>query len=234
MLTIYKNLPAKYIIASSKEWNKQYFNRLKGIIPGDWHWISSPSDLVTVLKDIKPRYIFFLHWNWLVPEDVWKNVECVCFHMTDVPFGRGGSPLQNLILAGHTDTKLTALRIVKELDAGPVYAKKSLSLDGRAEEIYLRMGNLSSEIIQWMIENNPEPKPQEGEVVIFKRRKPEQSNLPREGDLRNAYNFIRMLDADGYPNAFVEYGSYQMHFQNARLDSDHIIAEVVIKSNNQT
>ncbi len=24
--------------------------------------------------------------------------ECVCFHMTDVPYGRGGSPLQNLII----------------------------------------------------------------------------------------------------------------------------------------
>jgi len=37
--------------------------------------------------------------------------------MTDVPYGRGGSPLQNLIVRGHTETKLTALRCVRDLDA---------------------------------------------------------------------------------------------------------------------
>ena len=52
------------------------------------------------LKKITPRYIFFLHWDWRVPHVIWQQHECVCFHMTDVPYGRGGSPLQNLILEG--------------------------------------------------------------------------------------------------------------------------------------
>ncbi len=37
-------------------------------------------------------------------------------HMTDVPYGRGGSPLQNLIARGHTSTKLTAMRMTAEVD----------------------------------------------------------------------------------------------------------------------
>lgn len=223
-----------YIVASCKDWNKPCFDGLQRNIPGYWHWVSNPSDLTSALEDRRPRYIFFIHWNWIVPEEIWLNNECICFHMTDVPFGRGGSPLQNLILAGHTQTKLTALRMVKEMDAGPVYAKMSLSLQGTAEEIYLRAGKLSVEIIQWMIENNPQPTPQDGEIVIFKRRQPEQSKLPTDGSLRSAYDFIRMLDADGYPNAFIEHGAYRIHFRNARLDSDQIIADVEIKINNQT
>lgn len=119
------------------------------------------------------------------------------------------------------------------MDAGPVYAKRHLSLDGPAEKIYLRAGKLSIEIIQLMIEHNPEPTPQEGEVVTFKRCKPEQSILPTVGGLRNAYGFIRMLDADGYPNAFVEHGDYRINFRNARLDSDRVIAEVEIKIQNK-
>jgi methionyl-tRNA formyltransferase len=154
--------------------------------------------------------------------------------MTDVPYGRGGSPLQNLILAGHTQTMLTALRMVNEMDAGPVYAKRSLSLDGSAQEIYLRAGKKSIEIIQWMIEHNPQPTPQVGEVVLFKRRKPEQSSLPSNGSLRNAFDFIRMLDADGYPNAFIEHGDYRINFKKARLDGERLVAEVEIKLQNNS
>lgn len=66
----------------------------------------------------------------MVPEAVLIAAECVCFHMTDVPYGRGGSPLQNLIVRKHKKTKLTALKMTEEIDAGPVYCKRELSLDG--------------------------------------------------------------------------------------------------------
>lgn len=226
-----KNLSVQpaYIFASCKPWHRASFDQMSNDTNANWRYVSNASELEEVLSKTKPRYIFFLHWNWVVPDVIWKKNECVCFHMTDVPYGRGGSPLQNLILAGHTQTMLTALRMVEELDAGPVYAKRPLSLDGHAEEIYLRAGKLSIEIMQWMIEHNPQPTPQEGEVVTFKRRKPEQSSLPTTGSLRNAYDFIRMLDADGYPNAFVEHGDYRINFKKARLDSDCVIAEVEIK-----
>jgi methionyl-tRNA formyltransferase len=68
-----------------------------------------------------PRYVFFAHWSWKIPRAVYEAHECVIFHMTDVPFGRGGSPLQNLISRGIYETKLSALRCVEEMDAGPVY-----------------------------------------------------------------------------------------------------------------
>ena len=32
------------------------------------------------------------------------------------------------------------------------------------------------------------------------------------------YDFIRMLDAPGYPHAFLETKKYRIIFQNARLD----------------
>lgn len=223
------NAKPTYIFASCKSWHRESFDHIGTDTSATWHYVSTTAELENALTKIKPRYIFFLHWNWIVPEVIWKEFECVCFHMTDVPYGRGGSPLQNLILAGHTQTMLTALKMVQEMDAGPVYTKRPLSLDGSAEEIYLRAGKLSVEIIQWMIEQNPQPTPQEGEVVTFKRRKPEQSRLPISGSLRGAYDFIRMLDAEGYPNAFIEHGDYRITFRNARLDSDRIIAEVVIK-----
>ena len=50
------------------------------------------------LAQIKPDFVFFPHWSWLIPEEIHSRFDCVIFHMTDLPYGRGGSPLQNLIV----------------------------------------------------------------------------------------------------------------------------------------
>jgi len=219
----------EFIIASCKKWHRQFFDVASEEFHGHWSWVSSPEELNDILRKVSPRYIFFFHWNWLVPRHIWERYECVCFHMTDVPYGRGGSPLQNLIMAGHTTTRLSALRMVEEMDAGPVYAKKDLDLYGDAQEIYIRAGRLSAEIMRWIITAKPEPVPQEGNITIFNRRKPEQSHISEQGTISYLYDFIRMLDADGYPHAFLEYGNYRIEFRKARKNNDsQISAEVKI------
>lgn len=100
---------------------------------------------------------------------IYENFECIIFHMTDVPFGRGGSPLQNLIARKIHETKNSALKSVPELDAGPVYMKRSLPLYGSAEEIYLRATEIVEEIIISIIKEQPNPIEQKGEVVRFRR-----------------------------------------------------------------
>jgi methionyl-tRNA formyltransferase len=218
-----------YVVAGSKEWNRRDFDALATEQPERWLYASNENELLELLKQESPRYIFFLHWNWHVPAQVWSRFECVCFHMTDVPYGRGGSPLQNLIVAGHEKTVISALRMVEEMDAGPVYAKYPLSLEGRAEDIYIRASAVCIDIIRWMITTNPVPVPQAGESVVFKRRKPAQSELPHQGEVRLLYDHIRMLDAPGYPLAFVEHGDFRLEFSGAQQMEDEVVAQVVIR-----
>lgn len=217
-----------YIVASCKSWHRESYKKLASQERGSWFWVETTEELLSVISHVEPRYIFFLHWNWFVPSSIWERYECVCFHMTDVPYGRGGSPLQNLIMAGHSETKLTALRMVEEMDAGPIYTKCPLSLAGSAQEIYIRAGQASFEIVRWMTKTEPEPFPQQGEVINFRRRKPEQSRLPEYGQAESVYDFIRMLDADGYPNAFLEYGNMRFYLTNANLVNKELLANVRI------
>jgi len=150
--------------------------------------------------------------------------------MTDLPFGRGGSPLQNLIERGIKQTKISAIKCVKELDAGDIYLKKDLDISyGNAQEIYMRAGEIIAEMIDEIIKNNPKAIPQIGEIVEFKRRKPQQSNIKDLDDIKKIYDYIRMLDADGYPNAFLEHNNMRLEFKNARLNNGKIKAEVEIK-----
>lgn len=218
------------VLASSKPWHREVFE-LEGRLPGvTWVWVASPDELDRVLsRQQSVRYVFFLHWHWRVADNVWQRFECVCFHMTDVPFGRGGSPLQNLILRGCKDTVMTALQMDAGMDTGPVYAKRPMSLAGRAEEIYRRAAQLSFEMIEWMMINRPAPVPQQGTPVEFKRRTPDQSELPSHGQLADLQDFIRMLDAPTYPKAFLIHGDFVLEFEEASLTGDDIAARVRIR-----
>ena len=219
-----------YIVAAVGEWNRSLYelNILK--YPGIWQYASTPEELTELLSmGEEPRYIFFLHWRWIVPKFTIEKYECVCFHMTDVPFGRGGSPLQNLIVRGYQDTVLTALQMEEGLDSGPVYLKYPLSLDGSAEEIYKRAANLSWDMIAQIITTQPIPQEQVGPITEFKRRVPKESEIPSALTIEQVYDYIRMLDADGYPKAFLEKDDYRLVFENAELDKDKLVATVSIK-----
>jgi len=56
--------------------------------------------------------------------------------MTDLPLGRGGSPLQNLIERGIEKTKISALKVEDGVDTGDIFIKEPLNLKGTAEEIF--------------------------------------------------------------------------------------------------
>jgi methionyl-tRNA formyltransferase len=219
-----------YVVATVKPWNLDLYRERHGRLPGQWHLIQSKDELTADrLRTLNPRYVFFPHWSWIVPKDVLDLCECVCFHMTDVPFGRGGSPLQNLIVRGVKETRLTALRMEPGLDTGPVYMKRPLALDGTAQDIFVRAAHVVWDMIAEMVKNEPASTPQVGDPVIFTRRTPAQSVLPEGGASESLYDHIRMLDAETYPHAFIEHGEWRIELTDAALSGDGVTARAVIK-----
>jgi len=183
----------------------------------------------------EPRFIFFTHWNWKVPSDITSKYTCVNFHMTDLPYGRGGSPLQGLISRGHVDTVVTAHRMTDRLDEGDMYLKRPLSLHGTAEEIYLRAQYAVADMIKVILEINAAnclvPLHCSGmQHPVFKRRTPAQSEIPIDLErLDQVYDHARMLDADTYPRAYVDVGRFRFEFSGAVRYMDEIRASVVIR-----
>lgn len=218
-----------FAIASDRPWNESLGQRLEQRTGQPFQCVRSPQDLAPeALAAAGVRVIFFPHWSHKIPATLYEAFECVVFHMTDLPYGRGGSPLQNLIVRGHEDTMLSALRCVEALDAGPVYMKRRLNLNGSAEEIFLRADALiESMIVEWVNER-PEPVPQEGEPTVFRRRKPADSDWSGVGELEAVFDHIRMLDAPGYPPAFVDVGPFRLEFTRASRRVDAVVAEVRI------
>ena len=218
-----------YIVAAIGDWNKKLFNEHSKNFNGEWFFCDNPDSLNDLLNKVQARYIFFPHWRWIVAENILEDNECVCFHMTDVPYGRGGSPLQNLIIRGHKTTVLTALRMDEGVDTGSVYFKMPFSLNGTAESIYQRAAELSWDMMSQIVSNEQSPVAQVGEVVEFKRRKPEQSQIPSSLAAEQIYDYIRMLDAPGYPNSFIEKSGYIFEFTGAAFDTGELTANVRIR-----
>ena len=131
-------------------------------------------------------------------------------------------------MRGIRKTKISAFKCNAEVDAGPIYLKRPLSLHGSAQEIYQRATKEVENMIVEILKTNPVPVHQEGKVTMFKRRKPEESNLAGIKTLDEAFDLIRMLDADGYPHAFLNIGPLKLQFTRAVRKADEVLADVRI------
>ena len=220
----------KSVIVSNKSWHSGLAKKLQKKTAHQFNMIYDKSELtLEKLDKINPNYIFFPHWSSLISEEIYTKYECIIFHMTDLPYGRGGSPLQNLIIRNHKETKLTAIKCVKELDAGPIYLQEKLSLNGSAQDIFIRALNLIENMIIEILSEKPNPIEQKGEVTIFTRRTPEQGDFSDSKSLNELFDRIRMLDADSYPPAFINIGQFRLEFTKASLKEESVIAEVKIR-----
>lgn len=218
-------------LATIKPWNVENFRLLKERDKKvNWYLIQNEDELdLWKIQAFNPRYIFFPHWSWIIPKEIWSKYECVVFHMTDLPYGRGGTPLQNLILRGYKTTKISAIRVNGGIDEGDIYLKRSLNLSGSAEQIYRRASKtIFTKMIPYIIKNNPQPRKQLGKAIGFNRRESSESRLPENLDLNKTYDFIRMLDAEDYPRAFLETEKLRFEFKKARLVKNKLLSEVEI------
>ena len=219
-----------FLLLTDKEWHDILFQKLKQRKNENWSRIKKKDKLnFTFLNKFKPDKIFIPHWSYIIPENIWNKYECIVFHMTDLPYGRGGSPLQNLIVNGHKKTKISALKVIKGVDTGPVYLKKKLDLNGTAKEIFLKSSEVIYKMIVEIINDKLIPIPQTGEVKTFRRRTPEQSDISHLSELDNIFDHIRMLDCDGYPKAYIEINGIRYEFDNVKYNINSLEANVTIK-----
>jgi len=205
----------RIVICCSKSWFK-----LDRAISDVHHvtFFSHEADLsLKVLNALKPDYVFFPHWSWIVAKELHEAFNCIVFHTSPLPYGRGGTPIQNLILEGFKETPVCALRMTDGLDAGDIYLSSTVSLSGTLTSIFSRINDTVNKLIAEIIEKNPIPSPQSGEPYVFKRLTSCDNEIPAGLKLEEVYDRIRMVDHAEYPSAFIIYGDIKIEFSNAQL-----------------
>jgi methionyl-tRNA formyltransferase len=155
--------------------------------------------------------ILFIGWSWIIPDYFTERYLCIGLHPSDLPQFRGGSPIQNQIINGITQSKVSLITLSNKLDAGEIWMKKDLSLIGDSiDNIFDNIVQSSIILLNNFFDRYPKINPEIQDVSkgsYFKRRKPEESKLNVDDfnkmTLLELYNFIRSL-TDPYPNAFIE------------------------------
>ena len=168
-----------------------------------------------------------------MPKKIIENYECICFHTAPLPYGRGGSPIQNLILRGKRVSSVCALKMTDVIDSGPIYIKKKIILSGTLSQILDRVAHKIVSIINQMNKQIIKPKPQRGKILIFKRIKEINSQISGKLSLERIYDKIRMVDSPEYPLAFIKKKNIKIEFTNPILKRNYIScnAKIIKKKN---
>ena len=222
----------KIIIACSKQWFfknqkvKNFIKKNKIIVIYKDKYLK-----INNLKNIKPDVIFFPHWSYKVKEEILNNFLCIGFHTAPLPYGRGGSPIQNLIIRNFKIAPVCAIKMTNKFDAGPIFLKENVSLSGNLDAIFNRISLSIIQMIKIFMKKKIKPIKQKGKVLKFKRINEKQSNIKKENTLKKIFDKIRMLDADEYPNAYLKTNKLKIIFRDAVLEKKFIKAKVKIFKN---
>jgi len=160
-----------------------------------------------IIMDYNPDVVLFYGWSWKIEPEIFKNYKSIMLHPSPLPEFRGGSPIQNQIIRGVVNSKVTLFVIGEEYDAGDVVAQGPLSLSGTITEIFDRLTKIGTSLTVKILREGMQPEKQDdSKATYFSRRKPEQSEISLD-EIKNQtgehlYNKIRML-GDPYPNAFI-------------------------------
>jgi methionyl-tRNA formyltransferase len=165
------------VCCSTELWGARAYESARGR-RDDWTLVTKPGELEKACADIDPTWVFFLHWPTKVKENVHGRWRCVGFHGTPLPYGRGGSPIENMLLRGHEATVITAYAMTDVAEGGPLYGDVGpVGLGGTRDEILARFSDPVSEMMKYIVRETPTPKPQdETKVVLFERLSPEATD----------------------------------------------------------
>jgi methionyl-tRNA formyltransferase len=89
--------------------------------------------LLDELREASPDAIAVVAYGKLLPDEILSlpPLTCVNVHASLLPRHRGASPIAAAILAGDTETGVVTMRIVPELDAGPIYLEHRVPIGPR-------------------------------------------------------------------------------------------------------
>jgi len=156
---------------------------------------------------------FYLGCVHITPPSILaRNKRNLVVHASDLPKGRGFSPLTWLVIEGCNEIPVCLLEAVDETDSGPVIYRNLLRFEGHEliGEMRTALGRMHVDLCRRFLDEPAPPKgaPQRGESMIYRRRRPEDSRLEPETSIADQFDLLRTVDNDSYP-AFFEHRGHR-------------------------
>ncbi|MBV9988016.1 MAG: hypothetical protein JO301_10070 [Chitinophagaceae bacterium] len=196
------------ITSSEDSWIIPYGKKLMDDLQSKGH---DCSYLINDDKVEKGDVLVFLSYEKIFA-DLSLNKHNLVIHESDLPKGRGMSPLTWQVLEGINDIPVTLLEASEKVDAGKIYNQLWIHLEGHEliAEIKQKQGEATIELVTWFVDNYPASasgKEQSGEPTYYKRRNRQHSRLDVNKTILEQFNLLRVCDNQRYP-AFFELGGH--------------------------
>jgi methionyl-tRNA formyltransferase len=168
---------------------------------------------------------FFLGCVKITPPAVLaRNSYNIVVHASDLPRGKGFSPLKWLLMGGTNTIPVCLFEAVEELDAGDVYYRTNLVLEGHElmNEIHPRLGQLTQDLCLRFLDEPTPPKgiPQSGTETRYPRRSLDDQRIDPHTPLAMQFNTLRTVENDRFPAFFDLHGQrYRLRIEKWGSDS---------------
>jgi methionyl-tRNA formyltransferase len=198
------------LVDDKKSWIIPYVIELKNELSSLGHEVNYINDHSSIKNG---DLAFFLGCTKVVNADILlKNKKNFVIHESELPKGKGFSPLSWQILEGKNEIPIQLLEAVDIVDSGSIYLEDKIILVGNEllSEIKHLQGILTKKMVLEFINRYPniEGKKQSGESSYYRRRTPKDSALDLNKTLLEQFNLLRIVDNEKYP-AFFEQDRYK-------------------------
>lgn len=139
--------------------------------------------------------------------DLSKNKNNLVVHESDLPMGKGWSPLTHQVLEGKNKIPVTLFEADKSFDGGKIYFKKFIDLNGDEliDELREKQAQMTFYLIDKFLRERSDiiGVKQKGKETFYQRRNPSHSELDINKSILENFNLLRVVDNQRYPAFFI-------------------------------
>lgn len=186
-------------------WAIPYVKELYNILQNKGHNVK----LIYQHKDVGKGDILFLLSCTKLFKKLNMNTHNIVVHSSDLPKGKGWSPITWQVLEGKKIIPCTLFEAVEKVDAGKIYLKDEIILENTdlLDEIKDKQGKKINEMIIKFIDNYDilikNGIKQNGKETFYPRRNAKDSELDINKSIKEQFNLLRVCDNKRYPAFFV-------------------------------
>ena len=135
-----------------------------------------------------------------------RNKICMVIHESNLPKGRGFSPVQWQILANKNTFTNCLILMNRGIDSGEIVLKNKIVLDGSElyEEIRKKQAKKTIDLVKKFLKTYPKfkVKKQKGRATYFRKRSKEDSELNINKSIKKQFNLMRIANNEKWPLYF--------------------------------
>jgi methionyl-tRNA formyltransferase len=171
--------------------------------------------------ELDAETIVLVAYGALIPRELLERHEWLNVHPSLLPRWRGAAPVERAIMAGDEEGGVSVIRLVEELDAGPVGAWHDLWIGGdqTAGDVMAEAARLAPDLVDEALANDSFV-PQQGEITYAEKIGPADRELDWSRPAQELHDRIRALSP--HIGARGELHGRNVIVWRSRLDGDRL------------